>query len=539
MWYFILTTIGVILFIATSSSNKKVKESRNIIDSLIKEKEALKRETNKLNDKIDNYLEEIKGKNIEIDKLKSTVMKLDEELETYTEIKRDSLNLNVYDDEPLDKKITNNNSEADNGEENNQDDINQEKKKLFNIMNNSNRNLFITGKAGTGKSYLLKYFRKHTKKNVLYTAPTGIAALNINGVTLHSVFGFDNLKDEAIIKLSSNKKQMLKKIDTLIIDEISMVRVDVFNQIDKILKYVCDNNRPFGGKQVILFGDLFQLPPVVKTDEKKGLEDKFGGVFFFNSEAYKKGNFGFSELEEIFRQSDENFINILNDIREGKTTSEDIKNLNKRHNQTIPKRAVQIVPKKDEANRINEDNLNKLGGKEYTYEAETLFGKTTEADFPCDYELKLKVGALVMLIANDQEKRWVNGILGIVSKLKENEITITIDGKDYKIERYTFNKYRCEYDEEKKKLEYIVEASISQFPVILSYAITIHKSQGQTYQQIICNLDNCFAPGQAYVALSRCANFDKLFITNEVTPASIITDKNVVDYYLEMKKNQI
>ncbi len=543
MLYVILFAFGIGVLISNINKDEKIKESKDKISNLSSVIEKNNKKINELKNNVKKYNDELELKNKENKELKSIIIKLDKELETYTEIKRDSLNLNVTDDSYPQEEQRNVNEENDdqNSETEKVEDINPEKKKLFNIMNKTMDNIFITGKAGTGKSYLLKYFRQHTKKKVLYTAPTGIAALNISGVTLHSAFGFDNLKDEAIIKLTSSRKKMLKEIDTLVIDEISMVRVDVFEQIDKILKYVTGSKEPFGGKQIILFGDLFQLPPVAKFDEKSGLEDKYDGIFFFNSNAYKKGNFKFAELEQIFRQDDARFIKILNNIREGKIASEDIDSLNEHYSVTVPRRVVQIVPKKNEANQINSSNLNNINSKEYTYEAEEKFGKITESDFQCEQELKLKVGALVMLITNDKEtpRRWVNGTLGIVSKLSDDSITVTINGKDCDIERYTFNRYKCEYDEEKKKLEYVVDASIVQFPLILSYAITIHKSQGQTYQQIACNLDNCFAPGQAYVALSRCAKFDKLYITSKVTPTSIITDKKVVNYYLEMKKNQI
>ena len=420
-------------------------------------------------------------------------------------------------------------------------DINEEKKQIFKEMEYTNNNLFITGKAGTGKSYLLKYFRENTSKKVLYTAPTGIAALNIEGVTLHSAFGWNNLFDDAELRISNNKKELFKTTDTIIIDEISMVRVDVFNQIDRILKYATGNSAPFGGKQLILMGDLFQLPPVAKKEEAEFFTDKYGGIFFFNSPAYEKGNFIFRELNEVFRQSEQAFIDILNDIRVGRVTEEDINKLNEHYSPEVPRRVVQVVARKDEANNINQDNINKISLPEYTYLAEILVGDSNlkETDFPCDFTLKLKVGALVMMITNDQEhKRWVNGTLGIISKLDVNSITVTINGTDFEISPVPFNKYKCEYDREEHKLKYIVESSVSQYPLILAYAITIHKSQGMTYQQIACNLDSCFAPGQAYVALSRCANFDKLYLTSKVDPKSIITDNVVANFYLSQKKNQ-
>ena len=347
--------------------------------------------------------------------------------------------------------------------------------------------------------------------------------------------------DEHEIKLSSNKLSLLRSLDTLVIDEISMVRVDVFNQIDKILKKANNNLKPFGGKQIIIFGDLFQLPPVAKREETEFFTDKYGGIFFFNAPAYKDGNFEFREITEIFRQTDKEFIDILNDIRVGKINEKQIESLNEHYVTEVPRRVVQVVPMKNEANNINSENLNKINGQEFEYQANVLVGKNIikETDFPCDFDLKLKVGALVMMITNDQEhKRWVNGTLGIISGLSPTMVKVTINGTDFEISPTTFDKYKCEYDRENKALKYIVEASVSQFPLILAYAITIHKSQGMTYQQIACNLESCFAPGQAYVALSRCANYDKLYLTKKIDAGSIIIDNVVVNFYNKIKDTE-
>lgn len=199
---------------------------------------------------------------------------------------------------------------------------------------------------------------------------------------------------------------------------------------------------------------------------------------------------------------------------------------------------LQIVPRKFEANYINTKSLERLNGEEYVYKAKILIGdnEIKEDDFPCDFELKLKIGAVVMMITNDLEyKRWVNGSLGVISKLGKEKIVVTINNRNFEISPVAFNRYRCEYNREEKKLEYIVEASVSQYPLILAYAITIHKSQGQTYQEVACNLDSCFASGQAYVALSRCSNFEKLYLMSKVTVDSIFVNKTVVNFYNEQK----
>ena len=465
----------------------------------------------------------------EINKLGNQIEELKKELREYADIKKDSLSLNV-EEEPVVE------------EQPKSIELSEEQNKVFELMENTNENLFITGKAGTGKSYLLKYFRSKTEKKVLYCAPTGIAALNIDGVTLHSAFGFNNLMEDSDIKLSANMFSLLKSIDAIVIDEISMVRVDVFNQVDKILKLVNKSDLPFGGKQMILFGDLFQLPPVAKREETEYFADKYGGVFFFNSPAYENGGFKFKELEGIFRQTDKEFIEILNDIRVGNINREQIASLNKHYVEEVPRMVVQVVPMKKEANRINMENLEKLDEQLYEYKAEILVGdnKLNETDFPCDFDLKLKPGAIIMMINNDPEhKRWVNGTLGIVSELSPTTVKVIINGSEYEISPIPFNKYKCEYDRTEKKLKYVVESSVSQYPLILAYAITIHKSQGMTYQQIACNLESCFAPGQAYVALSRCANYDKLYLTEKINPRSIITNNVVANFYKKItQKNE-
>ena len=495
---------------------------------------------NKINKLVDIKTEEIVNNQKSIENIKNNVNKIEDDISclkkefaNYTEIKHDSLNLNVIEnqEENLDLKVQSSLNLC---------KLSKEQQEIFNLMDKTNINLFITGKAGTGKSYLLKYFKKNTNKKVLYCAPTGIAAINIEGVTLHSAFGWNNLMDDAEIKISSNRISLLKNLDTLVIDEISMVRVDVFNQIDIILKKANNNKKPFGGKQLIIFGDLFQLPPIANKEESEFLTDKYGGIFFFNSPAYRNGYFKFMEITEIFRQTDKEFIDILNNIRLGSISQKQINSINEHYVVEVPRRVMQLVPMKNEATIINDSNLNQINSQKYEYHANILVGGNNikETDFPCEFDLKLKIGALVMMITNDQEhKRWVNGTLGIISDLTSVMVKVTINGTDFEISPVTFNKYKCEYNREEKKLEYIVESSVSQFPLILAYAITIHKSQGMTYQQIACDLGSCFAPGQAYVALSRCSNYDKLYLTKKIDASSIIKDNVVTNFYNSITKD--
>lgn len=423
--------------------------------------------------------------------------------------------------------------------------LDDEQRTAFRIMNETNENLFITGKAGTGKSFLLDMFIKGTNKAVIVLAPTGIAALNVNGATIHSTFGYSNLEELEVeqisnrtIRLKSEKQEVLKNIDTIIIDEISMVRADTFDKIDKILRVLNESAKPFGGKQMLVFGDLFQLPPVAKRQEEQFLTDHYGGIFFFNSNAYGNGRFGFVELTTNHRQKeDKEFFSILNRMREGDFTNADLQHLNTRFISDISKlrRVITLFPKKADAERFNKIELAKIGAREYVYKARVVFNayqnKTSnlEANFPITEELHLKRGALVMMVANDPNKRWVNGTIGIVHSLYEDSVKVTISGTDYDVPRMTFSQKEATYI--KGHIEYKDILTVEQFPIVLAYAITIHKSQGMTYRSIACDISQCFAPGQAYVALSRCSTMNGLYLLKEIYGNMIQTNKVVVDFY--------
>lgn len=416
-------------------------------------------------------------------------------------------------------------------------------------MEHSSHNFFITGKAGTGKSFLLDVFRRTTKKKHLVLAPTGIAALNVNGSTLHRTFGYQNLVNLDIdrisldtIRLKSENILVLRQVSTIIIDEISMVRVDILEKIDRILKAICNNYLPFGGKQVLLFGDLFQLPPVTKGKEYDFLYDRYGGVYFFCSNAYKQGNFKFMELTINHRQKDDaGYFAVLNRIRDGSTTADDIGILNSRvvRDTSIYDRFTTLLPTKAEVESLNRYHINQLDSVGFTYPAKIILNKypnsnpKLEAILPITDSLYLKKGALVMMVANDPGHRWVNGTLGIVSNLSKDGISVAINRQVYNIEPVDFREQEATYINGKITYEDILV--VKQYPLVLAYAITIHKSQGQTYQNIVCDIDRCFTNGQAYVALSRCASLNGLHLKRRVTGSSIRVDRQVLDFYREQQ----
>ena len=550
-------------------TNQRIQSTdRALLDSIEENKRIVTESNSELSRKIEllaTALEQINKENAELKK----------KLEFFTEIGEDSKNINETEDaeqrdelirqalSELSQKTTvvdkadKKESELEKTEAGQADALpdgisthdegilDDEQRTAFMIMNNTNENLFITGKAGTGKSFLLEMFVRGTNKDVIVLAPTGIAALNVSGATLHSTFGYSNLEELEVdqisplsIRLKSEKQKVLKSIDTIIIDEISMVRADTFDKIDKILRVLNESAKPFGGKQMIVFGDLFQLPPIAKRQEEQFLTDYYGGIFFFNSNAYGNGRFGFIELTTNHRQKeDKEFFSILNRMREGAFTKTDLDRLNERYvaDKSELRRILTLFPKKADAERLNKEELAKIEAKEYVYKAKVLFNayknKTAnlEANFPITEELHLKRGALVMMVANDPNKKWVNGTIGIIHSLYDDAVKVTIDGTTYDVPRMTFTQREATYV--KGHVEYRDILSVGQFPIVLAYAITIHKSQGMTYKSIACDITQCFAPGQAYVALSRCSTMSGLYLISEIYGNMIHTNKTVVDFY--------
>lgn len=411
--------------------------------------------------------------------------------------------------------------------------LSDEQQKIFDIIENQNRNVFITGKAGTGKSALLQYFKYKSKKRLVVVAPTGIAALNVGGQTIHSLFRIPPaFTDKNNLKVYPKTALLLRNIDTLVVDEISMVRADLMDAIDHILKAARRNTLPFGGVQVVMFGDLYQLPPVVNDPElHKYFAHNHGGYYFFNAHVWRDAPLDIYELSQIFRQKDEDFKNILNEIRLGSVSENSLSNLNRRVDFTVPEEGViTLATTNASVNSTNVQRLSRLSGKLFSYKAE-IEGDLEKSSFPTEEELELKVGAQVMFLKNDKEKRWVNGTIGFIKSLSEDEIKVDIDGIVYPVEKETWNKIRYFYNQRERKIDEEVISSFTQYPLRLAWAVTIHKSQGQTYGSVAIDLgDGAFAHGQTYVALSRCKMLETLYLKREVLAEDIIVDSAVTNF---------
>lgn len=416
--------------------------------------------------------------------------------------------------------------------------LSQEQQVVYDLIESTRGTMYITGKAGTGKSFLLQYFVRHTTKNVAVLAPTGLAALNAGGTTIHSFFRFSfGITDPTKVRADYKTRGLLRSIDTIVIDEISMVRVDVLEGINAKLQAARQNEEPFGGVQVVLFGDLYQLPPVV-TDKKvyDHLRHTYSGIYFFNAPVFNLTKLKIYELNKAFRQKDPAFRSMLNSIRQGDNIGKVLSQINKRVI-ALPSKArfITLTTTNATVSAINHSKLALLSAKERTYFA-TIDGDMQAKSFPTEKELKLKVGAQVMLLKNDQERpmRWANGTLGIITKLRKNAVYVSIDGAEHTIHQETWETIEYRYDEVEHTLRKEITGTFTQFPIRLAWAITIHKSQGQTYESVMLDIDNgAFAHGQTYVALSRCASLTGLYLAAKIAPEDIIVDPNIVDFMKE------
>ncbi|MBI1359696.1 MAG: AAA family ATPase [Alphaproteobacteria bacterium] len=395
------------------------------------------------------------------------------------------------------------------------------------------RNTFLTGRAGTGKTTLLRQIIAASQERTVTLAPTGLAAVNVGGQTIHSFFNFPpRLLDAGDAKKLRNQR-LVRSLETIIIDEVSMVRADMMQTIDDTLRLNRNDKRPFGGVRLIVSGDLHQLPPVVGGDVEHILEASYGGPWFFRAPAFGAANFRLAALKRVFRQEDAGFIRILNGLRNGRLTHEDEdilrSRVSKRSSAEASTTHVVLTPNNAAAWRINQMRLAELPGEAKDYAA-ALEGQFEPKAFPTEEVLELKPGARVMMIRNDPSGRWVNGSLGTVAMLGDSDVFVEI-GKDvHRVAQQAWEKFRYEFDARTTAVTRSVVGSFKQLPLRLAYAVTIHKSQGMTLDQVHIDFDSgMFAHGQAYVAFSRCRSLEGLELSRPLRPRDIIIDRSAFD----------
>ena len=421
-------------------------------------------------------------------------------------------------------------------------EINNQFRTALEILENSRRSLFITGRAGTGKSTLLDYFRNHTAKKVAVLAPTGVAALNVKGQTIHSFFGFKpNITLQMIRKLNPEDpgSHLYRQLDTIIIDEISMVRADLLDCVDAFLRLNGkEPDQPFGGIQMVFIGDLYQLPPVLTSAEKTGFNLIYPSPYFYSSKVFESFDMEFIELEKIYRQHDLDFIELLNAIRNRSVTEEHLEKLNSRYKPDFEPSPddffVYLTTTNALAKEINQKQLNKLKSRAYTFRGE-INGEFGNEYLPTDIELTVKKGAQVMLLNNDAEGRWVNGSVGEILQIIAGDtvdpviIVKLAEGDEVEVMPYTWEIFRLRVEDGVLHSE--VTGTFRQFPLMLAWAITIHKSQGKTFERVIIDIGKgTFAHGQLYVALSRCRSLEGIILKKPIQKKHILTDFQVVEF---------
>jgi ATP-dependent DNA helicase PIF1 len=440
-----------------------------------------------------------------------------------------------------------------------------EQQNLFDYIEQSENNIFVTGRAGTGKSTLLSFLVENTQKNVAVCAPTGVAALNVGGVTIHSLFGFPFgiLGEHDIARhLNRRTREVLAALDVLVIDEVSMVNADLMDAISKSMGIARGRRKiPFGGAQIVMFGDPYQLSPVPGNNEERAyMAENYQSPWFFDAHVWREDSLERFELGEIFRQSDEEFKQILNAIRVGEVKQEMLDRLNQAGNRFPPHDdVIRLATINASVDATNRERMSRLTTKPKTFEAifnasdESAFGKT----LPADPMLELKVGAQVMFIKNDDGKktsegtlkRWVNGTIGhVVDMPSSGGVVVEVDGERLDVGRSTWEKVRYEIEEEfdeetgkvKEVLVTIPLAEYQQIPLRPAWSVTIHKSQGQTYDEVVIDLGRgAFSPGQTYVALSRVRSLEGLYLTRAIKMSDVMVDKDVVRFMSAVKQAPI
>lgn len=418
-------------------------------------------------------------------------------------------------------------------------ELNEQFAKAIELLEGSSQHLFITGKAGTGKSTLLSYFIEHTKKECAVLAPTGVAALNVGGETIHSFFGFKpNVTCESARKKAKGQTKSLlyKEITTIVIDEISMVRADLLDCVDVFLRVARANKEPFGGVQMVFIGDLYQLPPVVTSDDRDFFRDQYASPWFFDSHVFTDERFSMSfvELEKMYRQKQEQFIELLNAVRTNTVDDRHMERLNARWHKGASDAApelsdhIHLTTTNAGAREINDARLAGLKSKVRSFSGESE-GSVEGNQLPTDMHLELKSGAQVMFVNNDPAGRWVNGSVGRVTALHEDFVTVQIhDGELVEVDPHTWDMYRYVYNSEERTLSQKKAGSFTQLPLKLAWAITIHKSQGKTFDKVIVDMGNgSFASGQTYVALSRCRTFEGVVLKKPIKKSDVRIDWKV------------
>lgn len=411
------------------------------------------------------------------------------------------------------------------------------------IVEKTDMSLFLTGKAGTGKTTFLREVVRYTKKKCIVLAPTGIAAVNAGAMTIHSFFQFGLgpfvqgvIEPKSDFRINKSKLELIRHLQLLIIDEVSMVRADLMDHIDVELRRIRRNSKPFGGVQLLMIGDLQQLPPIAHGGEDELLRQYYKTLYFFSSSALKSMKYSCIELKNVYRQTDRHFIDILNHARNCTLTSQDISDLNARYVPGFSPKPedgyIRLMTHNRQVDYVNETELEKLDSKPYTFVA-AVTGTFPEESYPTANSLTLKKGAQVMFIKNDPERRFINGTLGEVKSIDKNSIAVrlTESGTVIDVEPMEWQNIRYQFDEESKEISSKQIGRFKQYPLKAAWAITVHKSQGLTFDKAIIDVHAAFSPGQAYVALSRCRTLDGLVLSSPVS-ASVFMRDNAVDAYM-------
>lgn len=432
------------------------------------------------------------------------------------------------------------------------DTQNKEFQDALNLIQYTRQSVFLTGKAGTGKSTFLRYICEHTKKKHVVLAPTGIAAINAGESTLHSFFKlpfYPLLPDNPDFSLQRGRiheffkytkphRKLLEELELIIIDEISMVRADIIDAVDRILRVYSRNLRePFGGKQILLVGDVFQLEPVVKGDEREILNRFYPTPYFFSARVFNQIDLVSIELQKVYRQTDATFVGVLDHIRNNTVGATDLQLLNTRYGTQIEESEadmyITLATRRDNVDHINDKKLAELPGEPVTFSGE-ITGDFPESSLPTSQELVLKPGAQIIFIKNDFDRRWVNGTIGIISgfdPFEETLYVITDDGKECDVKRESWRNIRYKYNEEKKQIEEEELGTFTQYPIRLAWAITIHKSQGLTFSRAVIDFTGgVFAGGQAYVALSRCTSLEGIQLKKPVSRADVFVRPEIIGF---------